>query len=227
MDAYKRYRCVLFDMDGTLVDSYEGIFHAYRWTMEQMGREFGGDGFVRRAIGAPLLWVFENLCGMDQPSAEQAAARFRAYYAREGKHQVKVYDGMEETLRRLKAAGCFLGTATLKREPFAKEILKEQGLLSYFDVVCGMDAGDHLTKADLVRRCMQAAKSEKEDTVLVGDSKFDAAGAKEAGVAFLAVTYGFGFHDRENPGDYGAVMIAEDAGVIADLLCTEGKGTQR
>ena len=227
MDLCKRYRCILFDMDGTLVDSYEGIFHAYRWTMEQMGRAFEGDPFVRRAIGAPLIWVFENLCGMDFPSAEQAAAQFRAYYAREGKHQVKVYDGMEETLCRLKAAGCFLGAATLKQEHFAKEILKEQGLLAYFDAVCGMDAEDRLTKADLIRRCMQAAKAGKEETILVGDSIFDAAGAAEAGVAFMAVTYGFGFHGQENPREHGAAMIAETAGEIGDLLCTVGKETKR
>ena len=139
MKGYKRYQCVLFDMDGTLVDSYQGIFHAYRRTMEQMGRTFGGDDFVRRAIGAPLLWVFESLCGMDRAQAERAAAVYRAYYADRGKHEARVYDGMEETLGRLKAAGCFLGAATLKKERFAREMLEEQGILPCFDAVCGMD----------------------------------------------------------------------------------------
>lgn len=227
MDQHKRYKCVLFDMDGTLVDSYEGIFHAYQWTMKQMGRDFGGENFVRRAIGAPLIWVFENICGMGRPQAEQAASHYRAYYADKGKHEATVYSGMEKTLNRLKKAGCFIGVATLKKESFAKEILEEQGLLSYFDVVCGMDGGDSLTKADLIRRCMRTAKSKKEETVLIGDSEFDAAGAEEAGVAFLGVTYGFGFRDRRHLNEYGVVMGAETAGEIADLLCAEQKGTKR
>lgn len=99
---------------------------------------------------------------MDRVVAEQAAACYRTYYANQGKHQVRVYDGMEETLRRLKEAGCFLGVATLKNETFAKEMLDALGILSYFDIVCGMDASDRLTKADLIRRCMQAAKIRKK-----------------------------------------------------------------
>lgn len=138
MDLCKRYRCILFDMDGTLVDSYEGIFHAYRWTMEQMGRAFEGDPFVRRAIGAPLIWVFENLCGMDFPSAEQAAAQFRAYYAREGKHQVKVYDGMEETLCRLKAP-LFPGNSYPEAGALCKGNTKRAGAAGLFR--CGVRYG--------------------------------------------------------------------------------------
>ena len=226
MEKCNWYKCVLFDMDGTLVNSYEGIFHAYRWTMEQMGRDFGGDEFVRRAIGAPLIWVFENLCGMDHVVAERAAACYRIYYAEKGKLQASVYDGMEKTLRRLKEAGCFLGVATLKKDIFAKEMLDALGLLSYFDMVSGMDADDSLTKADLIRRCMQAAMSEKKETILVGDSAFDAAGAREAGIAFLAVTYGFGFQDRKQLADCGAVLVAETAGEIADLLCRAGKDVE-
>ena len=224
MEKCNWYKCVLFDMDGTLVNSYEGIFHAYRWTMEQMGQDFGGDNFVRRAIGAPLIWVFENLCGMDHVVAERAAACYRTYYAEKGKLQASVYDGMEKTLRRLKEAGCFLGVATLKKDIFAKEMLDALGLLSYFDMVSGMDADDSLTKADLIRRCMQAAMSEKKETILVGDSAFDAAGAREAGTAFLAVTYGFGFQDPEQAKEAGAVLVAETAGEIADLLCGAGEG---
>lgn len=227
MGQHKRYKCVLFDMDGTLVDSYEGIFHAYQWTMKQMGREFGGEGFVRQAIGAPLIEVFENLCGMDRRQAEQAASYYRAYYAERGKHEIMVYDGIEETLKRLKNAGFFIGTATLKKENFAKEILKEQGLLSYFDAVCGMDEGDRLTKADLIRRCMAAAKSTKEETVLVGDSVFDAIGAEETEISFLGVTYGFGFCDLDHLKECGVQTGAKTAGEIADLLCSEEKGTER
>lgn len=72
------YSCVLFDMDGTLVDTYEGIFHAYCWTMEQLGLPFEGEPFVRTAIGAPLLYVFEDLCGMNRGLSPPPKAKMRS-----------------------------------------------------------------------------------------------------------------------------------------------------
>ena len=139
------YRCVLFDMDGTLIDSYTGIFHAYQWAVQQSGIGFPGDALVRQAIGAPLPYAFETLCGMDSDTTKQAVQQYREYYARKGWHEVSVYPGIEAALKQLKRLGCFIGTATLKREHFAKRILKEQGLISYFDLVSGMDENDTLT----------------------------------------------------------------------------------
>lgn len=213
------FKCVVFDMDGTLVDSYEGIFNAYRWTMGQMGRPFLGDAFVRRAIGAPLPWVFEELGGMDRKETARAVHHYRAYYADRGRHELRVYDGMEEALRRLKAAGRFLGVATLKKEAFARDILEECGLLPFFDAVYGMDEGDTLTKAALIDKCRRDADAAPGETVLVGDTPFDAQGAAEAGTAFLAVTYGFGFRDAAAARSGGAAMTAASPQEAAGLLC--------
>lgn len=214
------YNCILFDMDGTLVNSYEGIYHAYRVTMEKLGHPFGGEAFVRRAIGAPLPWVFQHLCRMEEDAVSQAVRYYRSYYAERGKHQASVYDGMANTLSRLKKAGCYLATATLKKEIFAREMLKELGLFSCFDVVYGADEEGRLTKADLIRKCMEAAGATAGDTILVGDSPFDADGAAEAGTAFLGVTYGFGFRDREAAQAKGASLIADTPAEIAALLLT-------
>ena len=84
------YRCVLFDMDGTLIDSYTGIFHAYQWAVQQSGIGFPGDALVRQAIGAPLPYAFETLCGMDSDTTKQAVQQYREYYARKGWHEVSV-----------------------------------------------------------------------------------------------------------------------------------------
>lgn len=213
------YKCVLFDMDGTLVNSYEGIFNSYQYTMGKMGNNFEGHEFVRNAIGAPLLFVFEKLCEMDKEKALQAVDYYRSYYAKKGKYQVKAYDGIKETLEKLKKSGYIIGTATLKNETFAKEILEELELLSYFDIVCGMDKDNRLTKADIIRLCMKHANTSHNETILVGDSEFDAIGAKEAGIDFLAVTYGFGFKDQKSLKDYNVKMVAENAYDIAKLLC--------
>lgn len=191
------YKCILFDMDGTLVNSYAGIYHAYRYAFERLGLPFGGEAFVRHAIGAPLPLVFSRAAGMREEAVPRAVELYREYYARRGKYEAEVYSGMAQTLRQLKEAGGFLGVATLKKEEFAREMLQNCGILGCFDSVCGMDAADSLTKADLLRRGMQQAGAAPADTVLVGDSEFDVAGAADAGVDFLAVTYGFGFREAE------------------------------
>lgn len=216
------YRCVLFDMDGTLIDSYTGIFHAYQWAVQQSGIEFPGDALVRQAIGAPLPYAFETLCGMDSDTTKQAVQQYREYYARKGWHEVSVYPGIEAALKQLKRLGYFIGTATLKREHFAKKILKEQGLISYFDLVSGMDENDTLTKVDLIRCCMRTAKVSRRETILVGDSMFDAASAQEAGVAFLAVTYGFGFQDRQEWEAKNVHLVAQTAqDIVRQILAAQ------
>lgn len=212
------YSCVLFDMDGTLINSYEGIFNAYRYAMEKMGWEFPGNEFVSRAIGAPLPFVFERLCGKTQEESLLAVRHYREYYRQRGKHEMQAYAGMEEALIQLREAGCFLGTATLKREEFAREILEESGLLPYFDAVYGMDERDSLTKAQLIERCLQFAGGRRSETVLVGDSEFDAAGAREAGVDFLAVSYGFGFREPGSLEEHGVWQAAETPSAIPRIL---------
>ena len=209
------YKCVVFDMDGTLVDSYQGIYQAYKVAFEKMGRKWEGDSFVRRAIGAPLPFVFEQMCEMGQEEALRAIGYYRAYYGEKGWRELQVYPGMEETLQELRRRNYFLGIATLKKEKFAQEILKEQGIFSYFDAVCGMDEQDQLTKSDLIRSCMEKAKAEPWETILIGDSEFDAQGAEQAGVGFLAVTYGFGFGDKETCRRGNIQKIAESP---ADIL---------
>ncbi len=221
------YRCVLFDMDGTLINSYEGIYHAYRWALKQVGLVFPGEAFVRKAIGAPLPLVFEQHCGMNREQTAKAIRCYREYYDQKGKHEASVYDGMHDCLKQLKLAGCLLGAATLKRETYAKEMLEELRLLPYFDVVRGMDKDDRLSKADLIRRCLKDANCRKEEAVLVGDSEFDAAGAQEAGVDFLAVTYGFGFQTPGALEKHKVTMTAHSACEVAARLCGETKGQSR
>lgn len=216
------YKCVLFDMDGTLVNSYEGIAAAYRWTFAQMGKPFPGGDFVQKAIGAPLHAVFAQLCGWKEEEAGRAVCCYRDYYEREGKKCFTVYDGMEETLRGLRAQGCFLGIATLKKESFARDILKQANLLPWFHAVCGTDRQDRFTKADLIERGRWAAGVSREETVLVGDSIFDLEGAEEAGVAFLAVTYGFGFRTPQSRRALSPRWTAHTPGEILKRLAGEG-----
>ena len=153
---------------------------------------------------------------MSPEETAEAVRTYRMYYDKTGKYEAVVYAGMEEALRTLKAAGLSLGVATLKNGAFARDILRRFSLSPYFDVIHGMDGRDTLTKADLIRRCMGDIGAASAETVLVGDSSYDAEGAKAAGVAFLAVTYGFGFSDADRETSQ-ALENAQVAGTPQDI----------
>lgn len=214
----RMYKNILFDMDGTLINSYEGIYRAYQYTFEKLDLKFPGKQFVQKAIGAPLPYAFEHLCGMDPKLAAYAIFHYRTYYADTGKHQAFVYDGIQKTLDTLQKKGCFLGVVTLKREDFAIDILKEMDLFSYFDLICGIDTGSRLSKADLIQKCLCKAGLDREKTLLVGDSIFDSAGAEKTGIDFMAVTYGFGFTNSESLLDKKIKMIVTSAHDIASKI---------
>lgn len=208
------YKCILFDMDGTLVNSHEGIYHAYQAAFAAVKRTFPGETFVRNAIGAPLPQAFAKLAKLTVPETKRAVKAYREYYQSKGKDEAYVYPEIQETLRLLKDNGCFLAVATLKRESFAVEMLERLELLPRMDVVCGADENDSFTKADLIRMGMKKAGVGEKETLLVGDTHYDARGAGETGVDFLAVTYGFGFRTTREAKEAGARWTARSAAEI-------------
>lgn len=193
------YKYVLFDLDGTLLDSSEGIERCYRYAFEQLGLPFPGESFMRNAIGRMLPEAFEKLAGLSPQDARRAVEIYRDRYNEEGKSHFHVYPGMNDALQALQMQGCCLGVATLKKEDFAREMLALSGLLPLFHTVCGMDTDDTLTKPMLIERCRLEMNAPPEETVLIGDTVFDQIAAQDAGIAFLPVTYGFGFQGKEKP----------------------------
>ena len=212
-------KAVIFDMDGTLVDSLPGIYEAYRRSFSALGLPFGGESFVRSVIGAPLTDVFTKICGLNPTDCAKAVEQYRAYYRAQGKNEITTYAGMTQALEQLYAYGLFLGVATLKNEQFAKEILKAQKLLPYFHIVHGMDDAHTSTKAGLICNCMHDVNVQPTETILIGDSIYDAKGAKEAKVSFLAVTYGFGFQNSQAALAAGAVATAATPNEISAWIC--------
>ena len=110
-----------------------------------------------------------------------------------GIFEADLYEGMKETLEVLKKDGFKLAVATLKAEKFAKQMLQNMGVADLFDVIHGVDMNDSITKSGLVNLCLRELNVNAENAVLVGDSIHDYLGAKESGVDFIPVMYGFGF----------------------------------
>ena len=206
------------DLDGTLVNTYLGIYNSYKYAFEKMKLPFPRATFVGEAIGAPLLSVFRDRVPLSEEQAIKAVDYYREYYARKGKLEAEVYPGMKETLKKIKGKGLNIGVATLKRENFAKDMLAELGISRYFDVIYGIDDRDQLTKAELLKKCMNYLNVKEQETVLVGDSSYDFEGAKEVEMDFIAVTYGFGYSKESRPKVRETDYVAENTQDILSFL---------
>lgn len=193
-----KYKLIIFDLDGTLADTSSGILECHRFANAAMGRPVTGGSMLEGVIGGPLLATYMDHFGYPECDAKKAVQIYRKHYEEIGFSQSKLYPGMDECLLHLKKCGHLLAVATLKAEWLAKRVLDMLGIGSFFDVICGMDANDTLSKMDLIFMCMTTLGAGKDETILVGDTMHDAKGAQQAGIDFLGVTYGFGFEKNDS-----------------------------
>jgi len=208
------YQLVIFDMDGTLADTSPGILNSHRHAHKAMGHPIPSSKELDGVIGGPLLQTYINRFGFSEADARTAVDEYRRYYSENGIHEAHLYPGMKEALQKLSQNHVKIALATLKAERFAKIMLKDMGILSYFDVVYGMDDQDTRTKSQLIEMCLAATGTARNDSLMVGDSVHDLLGAQQCGVPFLGVSYGFGFTQHDN---YG-VMMANNALEVANIV---------
>ncbi|MGN0460901.1 MAG: HAD hydrolase-like protein [Ruminococcus sp.] len=191
-------RLVIFDLDGTLLNTSEGIMHSYRKTGEILNLQENTIKNKKCVIGGPLRDGFNRLYKIEtEGQLEKAITIYRSIYQREGIKMFSAYQGIEELLKNLKENGYLIGVATLKSENFAKQMLEKAGLSKYFDSVNGWDGTNGCTKSCIIKRVISALSMTSADAILVGDSEYDAKGAKTADVDFLGVSYGFGIKKVE------------------------------
>ena len=209
---------VLFDLDGTLTQSEEGIWNCARHTLRTMGRPEPDETTLRKFIGPPLMWSFQNLAGMAEEDALKAQEIYRERYNTVGLFENRVYPGIRYALRCLKKAGFRMGVVTGKPEKPTKRILEHFRLAPFFDsVICATD--NRADKADMIRKSLPEAYDE---AWMVGDRKFDMEGGNCAGIHTLGVTYGYG--SEEELRESGAEKLAHTPREIAEVLCPEVTG---
>ena len=194
----KKYKLVIFDFDGTLADTSEGILNCHKHALVSMGRTEPTDEELAGIIGGQLLTTYIDRFKFSEEDAVEAVKIYRDRYAEKGIFEFKMYDGMADTLRELRRRGYKTAIATLKAERFAKLMMKNQELDSLFDIIHGVDEQDKLTKTALVDMCVSEAGVKNHEAILVGDSMSDANGAEKSDVDMLAVTYGFGFSSEDD-----------------------------
>ena len=185
-------KLVLFDFDGTVIDNSEGIFNCIRYSLNKLGMPIPGEEVLRRFVGPSLFDSFRAYCEDDEAKAERFVATYRERYAPVGFTECRLYDGMEALLRRLKAQGYRVAVCSGKPYDFVVKISKMQGLYDVFDgYFCPGFAPVDSDKAGLILAAVEHFGVTKEETLMVGDRRFDIEAAKKAGVASLGVRYGF------------------------------------
>lgn len=216
-----KYKYILFDLDGTLSRSAEGIRASLEYAINELGAPMPELDDYTLYIGPPLIDTFMNIVGLDRERAETGSELYRSYYSKHGKLMNRSYDGIGEVLRALRAAGKKLAVCTSKYEPFAKDIIEIIGLSKYFDAVCGSNLdSSRKDKKDLIPYAVQALggniELDRKNVVLLGDTWFDARGAAENDVDFIGVTYGYG--DVDAMKREGAAVFADSPEQILDIL---------
>ncbi len=194
-----KFDCVLLDFDGTVADTSEGIFEGIRYGIRMEGLPMPHPDEMRTFIGPPLNEGFRNhFPDITDEQIEQLIIHYRARYSVDGYYKFKLYDGMEDLLLTLKANGIKTGIATSKPQVFIDHIVKTCDLAHLFDVVVGAETDVlHGGKKEIIEKAYNLLKPcGCEKPLMVGDTKFDILGAKDAGVPSMAVTFGFGSVDE-------------------------------
>ncbi len=191
----KKYKAILFDLDGTLTESGIGITKSVQQALERMGKPEPDLDKLRVFVGPPLKEQFMKYAGFTEEEAEQAIRLYRERYTTVGLFENAVYDGVEDMLKNLKEGGYVLAVASSKPEVFVKQILEYFHLDHYFIEMVGSELnGGRSRKSEVVEEALLrlGLKGDREHVLMVGDKEHDVFGAREAGMNCVAVTWGYG-----------------------------------
>lgn len=209
-----KYELIIFDLDGTLLDTSKGIFNSVRYAEREMGFKPIPDERLKEFVGPPPKAMYMQVYNVDEDIALKAAQKHREYGKTKAIYEAKVYPGIEELLCKLKEKEYKLAVATLKSQEIAEIVLDYYGLRKYFDAVIGMDAKETLTKSQTIQVAIENTES-SQNALMVGDSIYDYEGALEAQVDFLGVLYGFGFYKEET---YPFPVVENEKGLLKTIV---------
>lgn len=189
---------VLFDLDGTLVDSSLGITLSIQYALERMRMPVPNAEALRLCIGPPLRECLSSLLATEEQAfVDRAVALYRERYADGGLYESEVFSGVPELLARLKSEDFDLFLATSKSSVYASQIMTHFGLSPHFSGLYGSELDGRLSnKQDLIAHVMSSETLEADAAIMVGDRHHDLFGARANMMASIGVTYGFGSHEE-------------------------------
>ena len=221
------YDLVIFDLDGTLLDTGEGVVAAVRHTIDVMGFVPLSDERLAAFVGPPIQDSFAEAYGLSGPVLQTIANIFRKQYAEVDLFKAKAYPGIFELFDRLRQSGVQTAVATYKREDYALSLLSRFGFDRYTSLMHGGDNENKLKKRDIIELCIrESGVTDRKRVVMVGDTAHDARGAAEIGVDFIGVTFGFGFRTKADVDQYPNIGCADAPLAILPLVGASNGGTQ-
>lgn len=211
------FKYILFDFDGTLTDSSEGIFKSLTYAFESYGHGTPSLDLLKKFIGPPLYHSFTVFCGFDDKHAWEMTDKYRERYRVKGYLESQLYDGIPELLKSLKEQGYILATASSKPLHFIDQICENLNIKQYLDFLGGTEFDNTSeSKATVIENVMQNIGADLNNTLMIGDRLFDIEGAHTVGIPCCAVLYGFG--SREEFEEYNADYIVEKPEEILDIV---------
>lgn len=214
-------KLLIFDLDGTLLDTGRGIVKSVAFTLKKMGLPVPCEDVCKSFVGPPFKKRFLELFNTDEKTADAALAIFREEYGKGDVFWADRYLGMEECLAALREHFS-LAVATNKREDHAVKLLDKFGLSQFFRVICGSDAAATMTKEQIVAKAAERIGMPLTDCVMVGDGDNDAIAAAKLGIPFIGVTYGYGFKNLADLKRYPHVGCAESPSNLMEIVKTPG-----
>jgi phosphoglycolate phosphatase len=217
------YSAVLFDLDGTIVDSAPGITSSLAYTFEAMGLQVPSPAKLLEWVGPPIMDSFRDLAGFDPLTSARALAIYREHYVLTGVFDADLYPGLRDVLRTIHESDLPLSLATSKPESTARLILDHYDLARYFDELTGASEDEvRSAKADVVEEALRRLRVRGADLtrpVMVGDRHHDVVGAAAHGVPTIYVTWGYGAPEETA----GTIVVVDTAAELLSELGLEAR----
>ena len=218
-------KCAIFDLDGTLTRSEEGIWNSVKYAAEKLGFPEPDAATLRKFIGPPLGYSFREYMGMDDATADKAVETYRERYNAVGLFENRVFPGIRRLMRTLKQEGWYIGIATGKPQTTSERVVAHFGLDKFVQKICGPTAGHGAEKVDLIKNALpEGWNAETDDIWMVGDRKFDIEGAIGVGVKSIGVGYGYGSEEELRAA--GCTQYCETVADVIDFLCPGAKAPE-
>ncbi|KAB1648788.1 HAD hydrolase-like protein [Pseudoclavibacter endophyticus] len=215
------FTAVLWDLDGTIVDSAPGIISSIQKMLAVLGLEVPPYDDLVSYIGPPILDSFREHGLGEIVELEYALGVYRDIYREEGEANSRVYPGMADVIRAVHDAGIPMSTATSKNQESAARVLEHFGLHRSFDAVVGATPDDSRSaKADVVAEALRVLETQGHDlsnVIMLGDRFYDVEGSSQHGVPCVYVTWGYGTVGEEA----GSVAVVDDPARLPGLLGLE------
>ena len=217
------YQYILFDLDGTLTDSKEGILNCLRYAFEKMGKPVPDTSVLIKFIGPPLQDSYMEFCGFTEEEAYRGIQLFRERYAPVGKFENEAAAGMPELCARLKEKGYIQSLASSKPEEMCVPICEKFGYTPSLHAIVGSPPVGDWEKEDVVREALRRLNVPQdqwaEKVLMVGDRKFDVLGARKCGIDCVGVEF-FGYAAPGELKEAGAVAVVRTPEELEQFILT-------